>query len=73
MGAGVTENAAKQAKEASVIMNQLGESAQEIGEIIGIIQTLASQTHLLSLNAAIEAAGAGGGGGRVFFGVSDVY
>jgi len=66
VGAGVTENAAKQAKEASVIMNQLGESAQEIGEIIGIIQTLASQTHLLSLNAAIEAAGAGDAGKGFF-------
>ena len=66
IGAGVTENAAKQAREASVIMNQLGESAKEIGEIIGIIQTLASQTHLLSLNAAIEAAGAGDAGKGFF-------
>ncbi len=66
LGAGITENAAKQVKEASHIMNQLGESAKEIGEIIGIIQTLASQTHLLSLNAAIEAAGAGDAGKGFF-------
>jgi methyl-accepting chemotaxis protein len=37
----------------------LGQRAQEIGEILGLINTFAEQTNMLALNAAIEAARAG--------------
>lgn len=37
----------------------LGKSSAEIGQIVGVITDIASQTNLLALNAAIEAARAG--------------
>ena len=37
-------------------------SAQRIGEVVGLIQAIASQTNLLALNATIEAARAGDAG-----------
>jgi methyl-accepting chemotaxis protein len=40
-------------------VQQLGELSERIGSIITLIQTVASQTNLLALNAAIEAARAG--------------
>jgi methyl-accepting chemotaxis protein len=40
----------------------LAEKAQQIGEIIGLIQAIAAQTNLLALNATIEAARAGEAG-----------
>lgn len=45
--------------ELAVVIKELGERSQEIGEIIGTMTGIASQTNLLALNAAIEAARAG--------------
>ena len=40
-------------------IQELAASARRIGEIVGVITTIAGQTNLLALNAAIEAARAG--------------
>ncbi len=45
--------------KASDAITSLGKSAEEIGEIISVINDIADQTNLLALNAAIEAARAG--------------
>ena len=41
------------------VVDKLGESSQEIGQIVDAISGIAAQTNLLALNAAIEAARAG--------------
>jgi methyl-accepting chemotaxis protein len=45
--------------ESAQKIQSLGKSSESIGEIISVISTIAEQTNLLALNAAIEAARAG--------------
>lgn len=51
-----------QIQKTSKRIKRLGESSQEIGDIIGLINGIAEQTNVLALNAAIQAASAGGAG-----------
>jgi methyl-accepting chemotaxis protein len=44
------------------IVRSLSESAQKIGSVVELINSIASQTNLLALNATIEAARAGEAG-----------
>jgi methyl-accepting chemotaxis protein len=53
--AGVREMSLQSARK----VKRLGESTQEIGEIVQMVSGFANQTNLLALNAAIEAARAG--------------
>jgi methyl-accepting chemotaxis protein len=46
-------------RESAESIQKLATSADQIGEIIGVIDDIADQTNLLALNAAIEAARAG--------------
>ncbi len=45
-------------------MLTLGKKSQEIGSVLDIVSELAEQTNILSINATIEAAGAGEAGKR---------
>jgi len=61
-GASVSSEASSKAAQTSELVNNLGVAAREIGEVIDLINGIASQTNLLALNATIEAAGAGEAG-----------
>jgi methyl-accepting chemotaxis protein len=58
----ISKRAALEAQSASVLMLQLGWSAQDIGNVIETITDISAQINLLALNATIEAARAGEAG-----------
>jgi methyl-accepting chemotaxis protein len=53
------ENLAREMHKGSEVMRSLEEKSQRIGVVVDVIKSIAEQTNLLALNAAIEAARAG--------------
>jgi ABC-type transporter Mla subunit MlaD len=58
----IADRAVQDANRTDTIVKTLAEGAQKIGDVVGLISTIAGQTNLLALNATIEAARAGDAG-----------
>ena len=58
----IADRAVQDANRTDAIVKTLAEGAQKIGDVVGLISTIAGQTNLLALNATIEAARAGDAG-----------
>jgi methyl-accepting chemotaxis protein len=61
-GSVASRDAVERAGASRDIIKALAAAADDIGEIVGVINAIAGQTNLLALNATIEAARAGGAG-----------
>jgi len=55
----IAGKAAQEAQKTNTVVEGLASGTQKIGEVVTLIQNIASQTNLLALNATIEAARAG--------------
>jgi methyl-accepting chemotaxis protein len=55
----VTGKASEEARRTNIVVEGLASGTHKIGEVVTLIQSIASQTNLLALNATIEAARAG--------------
>jgi methyl-accepting chemotaxis protein len=55
----IAAKAAEEARRTNTVVGSLAAGTQKIGEVVTLIQSIASQTNLLALNATIEAARAG--------------
>ena len=60
--ASVAAIAEDHARRTDVVVQALADSARKIGDVVGLISSIAGQTNLLALNATIEAARAGDAG-----------
>jgi aerotaxis receptor len=58
----ISQDAVNQAQQTDARINKLTAAATRIGDVIELINSIASQTNLLALNATIEAARAGDAG-----------
>jgi methyl-accepting chemotaxis protein len=58
----IAQNAVTQARGTDARIGKLSEAAQQIGEVIKLVNVIADQTNLLALNATIESARAGDAG-----------
>lgn len=60
--AAISQDAVSEADRSNAMVRGLSDAAQKIGDVVKLINDIASQTNLLALNATIEAARAGEAG-----------